>query len=228
MFSRKFSFLGQHMRHISIIWIVTSNHKRKIIFWNRIINKGVSVRKHLTRRLRDTVRACNGLVLVIFEFNILRFWDLGINCFLHILKSCFILAQLLSHVWLFVTTWTAACQASLYFTISQSAHTNVYWVNDVIQPSHLLLPPFPLPQSFPILGSFPMSQFFPSGGQSIGALASASIFAMNIQGWYLLLLTDLIILLCKGLSIVFSSTTVQKHHIFSSQLSLWSNSNIPI
>ena len=81
-------------------------------------------------------------------------------------------------------------------------------------------------QSFPASGSFPMSQFFRSGGQSIGASVSASIFPMNIQGWFSLGLNGLISLQSKGLSTVFSNTTVQKHHFFRTQLSLWSNSPI--
>ena len=69
-------------------------------------------------------------------------------------------------------------------------------------------------QSFPASGSFPMSQFFASGGQSIRASASASVLPMNIQGWFPLGLTDLISLLSKGLSRVFSSTTIRKHPFF--------------
>ena len=80
-------------------------------------------------------------------------------------------------------------------------------------------------QSSPASGSFPMSQFFTSGGQSIGASASASVFPMNIQDWYPGL-TGLISLLFKGLSRVFSNTTVQKHQFFGAQLSLWPNSHI--
>ena len=81
-------------------------------------------------------------------------------------------------------------------------------------------------QSFPASGSFSMSQFFASGGQSIGVSASASVLPMNIQDWFPLGLTDLISLQSKGLSRVFSNTTVQKHQFFSSQSSLWSNSHI--
>ena len=76
------------------------------------------------------------------------------------------------------------------------------------------------PQSFPASGSFQMSQFFASGGQSIGALASASVLPMNIQDWFPLGLTTLISLQSKGLSKVFSNTTVQKHQFFGAQLSL--------
>ena len=75
-------------------------------------------------------------------------------------------------------------------------------------------------QSFPASGSFPMSQFFESGDQSIGVSASASVLPMNIQGWFPLGLTALISLLSKGLSRVFSNTTVQKHQFFCTQLSL--------
>ena len=79
-------------------------------------------------------------------------------------------------------------------------------------------------QSFPASGSFPVSQFFTSDGQSIGA--SASVFPMNIQDWFSLGLIDLTPLQSKGLSRVFSNTTVQKHQFFDTQLSLWSNSHI--
>ena len=81
-------------------------------------------------------------------------------------------------------------------------------------------------QSFPASGSFPMSQFFVSGGQTIGASASASVLPMNIQDCFPLGLTGLIFLQFKGLSRVFSSTTVQKHLFFGAQPSLWSNSHI--
>ena len=87
---------------------------------------------------------------------------------------------------------------------------------------------FPLsscPQSFPTSGSFPVSQLFASGGQSIGAQASASVL-MNIQGWFHLGLTGLISLLSKAASRVFSSTTIWKRQFFNAQPSLWSNSHI--
>ena len=74
-------------------------------------------------------------------------------------------------------------------------------------------------------GSFPMSQLFTSGGQSIGASASASVLPMNTQSWFPLGWTDLISLLFKGLSRIFSNTTVWKHLFFSPQPSLWSNSH---
>ena len=75
------------------------------------------------------------------------------------------------------------------------------------------------PQSFPASGSFQMSQFFTSGGQSIGVSASASVLPMNTQDWFPLGWTGWISLQFKGLSRVFSNTTVQKHQ-FCAQLSL--------
>ena len=80
------------------------------------------------------------------------------------------------------------------------------------------------PQSLPASGSFPMSQLFASGGQSIGVLASA--LPMDILDWFPLGWTGLISLQSKGLSRVFSNTTVQKHQFFGTQPSLWSNSHM--
>ena len=81
-------------------------------------------------------------------------------------------------------------------------------------------------QSFPASWSFPMSQLFASGGQSIGASISASVFPMNIQGCFTLGRTGLISLQSKGLSRVFCNTTVEKHQFFSAQLSSQPNSHI--
>ena len=80
--------------------------------------------------------------------------------------------------------------------------------------------------SFPAPRVFQMSRFFASRGQSIGVSASASILPMNIQDWFPLGWTGWISLQSKGLSRVFSNTTVQKHQFFGAQLSLWSNSHI--
>ena len=92
--------------------------------------------------------------------------------------------------------------------------SHVHWLRDAIQPSSVTLF-LSCPQSFPASGSFPMSWLSTSGGQSIGA--SASIIPMNIQGWFPLGLTTLISLGSKGLSRVFSSTTVWEHQFFSIQ-----------
>ena len=75
-------------------------------------------------------------------------------------------------------------------------------------------------QYFPASGAFPVSQFFTSGGQRIGVSASTSVLPMNIQDWFPLGLTGWISLQSKGLSRVFSNTTVQKHQFFGTQLSL--------
>ena len=81
---------------------------------------------------------------------------------------------------------------------------------------------------FPASGSFLMNQFFASSGQSVGASASALVLRMNIQDWLPLGLADWISLQSKGLSRIFSNTTVQKHQLFGALLSLWSNSHIHI
>ena len=143
-------------------------------------------------------------------------------------KILFLVAvQSLSHVWLFVTPWTAAPQASLSFIISWS-WLKLKFIELVMPSNHFILccPLLLLPSIFPSIRSFPMSWLFASGGQSIGVSALASVLPMNIQGWYPLGLTGLISLLSKGLSRVFSNTTIQKHQFFLTQLSLRSNSHI--
>ena len=135
--------------------------------------------------------------------------------------------QSLNCVWLFVTPWTAAHQASLSFTISQTCSNSCplsQWCHPTISSS--VVPFSSYLQSSPTSGSFPMSQLFASGGQSIGASISASVLPMNIQDWFPLGLTGLISLQSKGLSKVFSNTTVKKHQFFGAQLSLWSNYHI--
>ena len=87
-------------------------------------------------------------------------------------------------------------------------------------------PFYSCPQSFPESGFFPISQFFASCGQSIGVSASASVLPINTQDWFPLGWTGRISLSSKGLSRVFSNTTVQKHQFFSAQLSSQSNSHI--
>ena len=92
------------------------------------------------------------------------------------------------------------------------------WCHQTISSS--VIPFSSCPQSFPASGSFPMSQFFASGGQSIGVLASTSVLPMNTQDWSPLEWTGCISLQSKGLSRVFSNTTDQKHQFFGAQLSL--------
>ena len=135
--------------------------------------------------------------------------------------------QSLSRVQLFATPWTAACQASLSFTIFQSLLK--FMSIELVMPSNHLSSVIPFsscPQSFSASESFPVSWLFASGGRTIEASASAPVLPMNIQDWFPLGLTGLISLQSMGLSRVFSITTVQKNQLFSAQLSLWSNSHI--
>ena len=89
--------------------------------------------------------------------------------------------------------------------LSQWYHTSI---------SSSVIPFFSCPQSFPAAGFFPMNQIFASAGQSIRALASASVLPMNIKGWFPLGLTGVTSLVSKVLSRVFSSTTIRKHQFF--------------
>ena len=130
--------------------------------------------------------------------------------------------QSFSHVQLFAIPWTAAHQASLSITNSWSfvnSCASSQWCHPTTSSS--VVPFSSCLQS----GSFPVSQFFTSGGQSIRVSASASVLPMNIQDWFPLGWTGWISLQFKGLSRVFSNTTVQKHQFFSAQLSLQSNSH---
>ena len=99
-------------------------------------------------------------------------------------------------------------------------HSNLFplsrWCHPTISSSFILFSS--CLQSFPASGSFPRSQFFASGGQSIGVSASASVLPMNIQNWFHLGLAGWVFLQSKGLSRVFSNSTVQKHQFFSTQL----------
>ena len=135
--------------------------------------------------------------------------------------------QLLSHVRLFATPWITAYQASLSIKNSWSS-LKLTSIESVMLSSHLILfrPFSSCLQSLPASGSFPMSQLFTWGGQSTGVSALASVLPMNTQGWSPSEWTGWISLQSKGLSRVFSNTTVQKHQFFSAQLSLQSNSHI--
>ena len=135
--------------------------------------------------------------------------------------------QSLSRVWHFVIPWIAACQASLSTTNSWSSlklMSSRRWCHPAI--SFSVFPFSSCLQSFPASGSFPMSQLFAWGGQSTGVSASASVLPMNTQDWSPLGWTGRISLQSKGLSTVFSNTTVQKHQFFGTQLSSQSNSHI--
>ena len=141
---------------------------------------------------------------------------------LHIIQCIqFSSVQSFSHVQLFATPWTAARQASLSITNSLSS-PKLMFIESVMPSNHLILcrPLLLLPSIFPSVRVFSNSQLFKSGGQSIGVSASASVLPMNTQDWSPLVLTGWISLLSKGLSSIFSNTTVQKHLYFCAKLSL--------
>ena len=129
--------------------------------------------------------------------------------------------QSLSHVWLFATPRTAACQASLYITDSKSL-LKLMSIKSVMPSNHLILccPLLPPPSIFPSIRVLSKESVFASGGQSIGVLASASVLPMIIQDQFPLGLTGWISLQSKGLLRVFSNTTVWKHQLLGAQLSL--------
>ena len=99
-----------------------------------------------------------------------------------------------------------------------------WWCHPTISSS--VVPFSSCPQSLPASGSFQMNQLFALGGQSIGVSASASVLPMNAQNWSPLGWTGWISLQSKGLSRVFSDTTVQMHQFFGIQTCLWSDSHI--
>ena len=143
--------------------------------------------------------------------------------------DCYAMLSHFSCVWLFATPWTTAHQASLPITNSQSPPKPIS-VKSVMSSNHLIpcRPLLLLPSVFPSIRVFTMRQLFESGGQRPKYWSfSFSISPSNdYSGWFPLGLTALISLQSKGLSRVFSNTTVQKHQFFSTQPSLWSSSHI--
>ena len=139
---------------------------------------------------------------------------------------CMFVVHSLHHVRLFATPWTAACQLPCPSS-SPGACSNscqlIRWCHPTISSSVI---PFSCLQAFPASASFPVSQHFVSGGQIIEASASLPVPPKNIKNWFPLGLTGLISLHSKGLSRIFSNTTVQKLQIFGTQPSLWSNTHI--
>ena len=138
--------------------------------------------------------------------------------------------QSLNHVWLFVTTWTGVKQASLSFTTSQ----NLLKFMSIEQSSYHPLPSHPLPPSSTFAFNLSQHQSLyqwvssSSSGQSIEASTSAPVLPMNTQGWFPLGLTHLLSLQSRGLSRVFSRTTIQNHQFCGALPSLQSNCHIHI
>ena len=137
-------------------------------------------------------------------------------CFLTCVSSVQFSGSVMSNS---VTPWIAACQASLSITNSgvySNSCPSSRWCHPAISSS--VVPFSSCPQSLPVSGSFPVCQLFTWCGQSTGVSASASILPINTQEWSPLVWTGWISLQSKGLSRVFSNTTVQKHQFFSTQL----------
>ena len=137
---------------------------------------------------------------------------------------CCLITQLCLTLWN-PMSWSTPGFLVLHY-LPEFAQTHVHWVHDAIQPFHPLAPLSP-----PALNLFQHQSIFQwvgsaSDGQSIGASASVSVFLVNIQDWFPLGFTGRISLWSKGLSQVFSNTTVQKHQFFGPQTSLGSNSYI--
>ena len=135
--------------------------------------------------------------------------------------------QSLNHVRLFATPWTAARQASLSITNSRNI-PKPKSVDSVMPSSHLILCHllFLLPSIFPSIGVFSNESALLIRWPKYQSFSFTTVILMNIQGWFPLGLTGLISLLSKGLSRVFSSTTIWKYQFFGSQPSLWSYSHI--
>ena len=175
------------------------------------------------------MKSCRGLRWFLsstwnrFNF-LLGLWVLNTTCTSQLPKI--VVVQSLSHTPP-LSLWTHGLQHAKFLYPPPSPGTcsnSCPWLGNAIC-LILCCPLLLLPQSFPTSGSFPVSQLFASDGQRIGASASAPVLPMNNQSWFPLGLTDLISLQPKGLSRVFSSTTIQKYQFFDPQPSLWYSSH---
>ena len=168
---------------------------------------------------------------IVRRVGLVRFHRLPVDCLLWMIsqmQNILLVVQLLSRVQLFEIPWTVPHRSSLSFTISGVCSNSCplsQWCHPTMWSSVASFSSCPQPS--PALGTFSVSRLFATGGQNIGAPVLASVLPVSIQGWFPWRLTGLISFLSKGLSTVFSSTTVQqKHHCFGVQTSLWSNSHI--
>ena len=143
------------------------------------------------------------------------------------MESNVVVGQLLSCIRIFVNPWTAAIQASLSFTISQSL-LKLISIELLMPSNHLIFcrPPLLLSSIFPRIRVFSNESALHIRWSNIRAPAAASVLPKSIQDWSPLGWTGWIPLQSKGLSRVFSNTTVQKHQFFGAQPYLWSNSHI--
>ena len=151
------------------------------------------------------------LILFVFSsFMLIIIYSEVLLCY-SVWVSCVVVIQSLSHVWLFVTPWTAACQASLCFTTFRSL-LKLMSIESVMPSNHLFLccPLLLLPSMFPSIRVFSNESALCIRWPKYWSF-SFSIFPVNIQGWFPLGLTGLVSLQSKGLSRVFSNTLFQKH-----------------
>jgi len=158
-----------------------------------------------------------------FSISIRMMWVL---CFILLIWCCCYCSVTQSSLILLDPMYCSMPGFPVLHHLPELAQTNILWVGDAIQPSHPLLSPSPPAFNLPSFRVFSNESAFLWCGQRIGDSASASVLPMNIQGWFHLGLTGLISLQSKGLSRVFFNITVQKHQIFSTQLSLWSSSHM--
>ena len=174
---------------------------------------------------KNTGVSCYFLLQEIFPTQGLNLGLTQCRQMLYRLRHKFSSVQSLSLVRLFATPWAAAHQASLSITNSQNPPKPMS-IESVMPSNHLILcHPLLLPSIFPSIRVF-SNQLFTSGGQSIGVSASTSVLPMKTQDWSPLGWTGWISLQSKGLSRVFTNTTVKKHQLFCTQLSLYSISHI--
>ena len=163
------------------------------------------------------ILSCHALPVCLWA-NFLR--SLSFSLSIWTMGYVVVVVHLFSHVQLFATPWTSARQVSLSITNSWSLLI-LMSIESVMPSNHLILCcPLLQPSIFPSITVFSSESILRIRWQNIGALASASVLLMNVQGWFPLGLMGLISLQYKGLSRVFSNITVQKHQFYGAQLSL--------
>ena len=138
----------------------------------------------------------------------------------------FVVVQSLTYIWLFATPWTAACQASLSLLSPGVAQTHVHWVGDAVQPSHPLSSPSPPAFNLPSIRIFSNESSLRIRWPKYCSFNFSISPSNEYSGLISIRKIGLISLQSKGLSRVYSNTTVQKHQFFSTQPSLWSDSHI--
>ena len=192
---------GTHVYLWRIHFDIWQNEYNYVNFKNKIKLKKNKKIKHYWKKKKDTYN------------------DASVQYVQTLSSSSLVVVQSLSLVQLFATPRTAAHWALLSFTISRSLLKFMY-IESVMLSNHLILCHclLLLPSIFPSIKVFSSESALRIRWPNIGASDSASVLPVNIQGWFPLGLTGLIFLLSKGLSRVFSSTTVQKHQFFGTQL----------